>query len=147
MILDTLENLKNYASLNPLIGKVADFIAENDLSKIPVGKLLIEGEDLFGNFSLAKGKTKEEAKIETHNRMIDIQVPISGDESMGYTPRKNLVPQPYDEQKDLTLYEGLAEQYVTVHRGEFVIFFPQDGHAPCVTEAETLQKVIFKLKA
>lgn len=147
MILDTLENLKCYAALNPLIGKVADFVAEHDLSKIPQGKLLIEGENLFGNFSLAKGKTKEGAKLETHNRMIDIQIPISDDETMGYTPRKNLLPQPYDEEKDLTLYEGLAAQYVTVHKGEFAIFFPQDGHAPCVTEAETLQKVIFKLKA
>lgn len=147
MILDTLENLQNYAPLNPLIQKVAEFVAKNDLSKIPEGKLTIDGEDLFGNFSLAKGKTKEEAKLETHNRMIDIQIPISGAEIMGYTPRKNLPIQPYDEQKDLTLYDGLAEQYVTVHQGQFAIFFPQDGHAPCITQADTLQKVIFKLKA
>lgn len=147
MILDTLENLESYAPLNPLIKKVAEFVAKNDLSKIPQGKLTLQGEDLFGNFSLAKGKSKEEAKLETHNRMIDIQIPISGDETMGYTPRKNLAPQPYDEQKDLSLYDGLAEQYITVHQGQFAIFFPQDGHAPCVTEAESLQKVIFKLKA
>ncbi|MBR3398726.1 MAG: YhcH/YjgK/YiaL family protein, partial [Prevotella sp.] len=31
--------------------------------------------------------------------------------------------------------------------GEFAIFFPQDGHAPCISQEEGIKKAIFKVKA
>lgn len=146
MIIDTIDNLASYIPLNPRFAKVVDYIAHHDLSAQPEGRVDIDGDDVFANFSLAKGKTREEAKIETHNRMVDIQIPFSGPEGMGYTPREQLPEQPYSEEKDVTFYDGPAEQYVTVRPGQFAIFFPQDGHAPCVTDAPTVQKVIFKVK-
>lgn len=147
MIIDTIENLNKYASVNPLFNKVVDFIKNTDLSKHPQGKVELSGKDLFANFTIAKGKTPTEAKIETHNKMIDIQIPLSCPETMGYTPRKDLEPQTYNEEKDITFYEGLAQQYITITPGMFVIFFPEDGHAPCVSSEESIQKVIFKIKA
>lgn len=147
MIIDTIDNLSNYVALNPRFAKVVEYIAHHDLSAQPEGRVDIDGDDVFANFCLAKGKTREEAKLESHDRMVDIQMPLSAPESMGYTPRKQLPVQPYNEEKDITFYDGLAEQYVTVHPGQFAIFFPQDGHAPCVTDEATVQKVIFKVKA
>ena len=76
MILDTLDNLHKYVALNPRIQKVVDFIRENDLKAVPQGKVKIDGDDVFGNFQTLKGKTREEAKLETHNVMLDIQVPF-----------------------------------------------------------------------
>ena len=78
MIIDTLENFENYIQLNPLFEKVAQFLKENDLNQLEVGKHLIAGEDLFVNIQLAKGKTEEEAVQETHKMMADIQIPLSG---------------------------------------------------------------------
>ncbi|MCR4769303.1 MAG: YhcH/YjgK/YiaL family protein [Bacteroidaceae bacterium] len=147
MIIDTIENLNKYASVNPLFNKVVDFIKDTDLSKHPQGKVELSGKDLIANFTIAKGKTPTEAKIETHNKMIDIQIPLSCPETMGYTPRKDLEPQTYNEEKDIMFYEGLAQQYITITPGMFVIFFPEDGHAPCVSSEESIQKVIFKIKA
>ena len=43
MIIDTLENLKKYESLNPLFPKVVAFLETNDLSKMEAGKYEIEG--------------------------------------------------------------------------------------------------------
>jgi YhcH/YjgK/YiaL family protein len=146
MILDSLDNLSKYVTLNPRIQKVVDFIKRNDLASIPSGKLLIDGDDVFGNFQTLDGKRKEDAKLETHNVMLDIQVPISTEEVMGFTPRKDLPEMPYNAAGDITFYEGLAEQYVTVHKGEFAIFLPGDGHAPCIGEGKQIQKVIFKVK-
>lgn len=146
MILDTLDNLQQYVALNPRIQKVVDFIKENDLAAVPSGKVHIDGDDVFGNFQTLKGKTREEAKLETHNVMLDIQVPFNEAETMGYTPRKDLPDIPYNESNDITFYEGLAEQYITVHPGEFAIFLPQDGHAPCIAPGKEIQKVIFKVK-
>lgn len=147
MIIDSLENLTKYASLNPLFGKVVEYIQTHDLSQQPEGKQVIDGNDLFVNFSLAKGKTPTEAKLESHDVMIDIQIPLSCTETMGYTPRKDLPQQPYNAEKDISFYDGLAQQYIAVTPGMFAIFFPQDGHAPCISTEETIKKVIFKVRA
>ena len=146
MILDTLDNLCKYVVLNPRIQQVVEFIAKNDLAAIPSGKVQIDGDDVFGNFQTLKGKEKEAAKLETHNVMLDIQIPFNTEETMGYTPRCLLPEGEYNAQGDITFYEGLAEQYVTVHPGEFAIFLPQDGHAPCIAPGKEIQKVIFKVK-
>ncbi|MBR3477893.1 MAG: YhcH/YjgK/YiaL family protein [Bacteroidaceae bacterium] len=146
MIIDTLANLGKYVALNPLFQDVVDYINNNDLASMPTGKVLIKGNELYANFTVAKGKTKAEAKLESHDVMIDIQIPFNVPESMGYTPRTDLDEQPYNAEKDITFYDGLAQQYITVHPGMFVIFFPQDAHAPCVSEASEIRKVIFKVK-
>lgn len=146
MIIDTLDNLSKYVSLNPLFSKVVDFIENNGLEGHEPGKVEIDGKDLFVNFSLAKGKTKDEALLETHNVMIDIQIPLSCPETMGYTPRNELAEGEYNETKDITFYEQAAKEYITVHPGSFVIFFPQDAHAPCISDEKQIDKVIFKVK-
>lgn len=147
MIVDTLNNLEKYVALNPRFQQVVDFIKATDLAAHAPGKVQIDGADLFANFCVAQGKTAEQAKLETHDVMIDIQLPISCAETMGYTPRTALPDQPYDAEKDISFYPGGAEQYITVHPGEFAIFFPQDGHAPCISSEKEIQKVIFKVKA
>lgn len=146
MVLDTLDNLEKYVSLNPRFQTVVDFVRQGGLRNFTPHKEQLQGDELFANFALAKGKAKEEARLETHDKMIDIQIPISAPETMGYTPREALPASTYNAEKDITFYEGLAEQYVTVHQGEFAIFFPQDGHAPCVSTENEIEKVIFKVK-
>ena len=83
MIIDKVENLEKYASINPLFPKVVEFLKANDLNKMEPGKYEIEGKDLFVNIQMAKGKTPAEAVIETHNKMIDIQIPLSYAETFG----------------------------------------------------------------
>ena len=90
MILDTLENFGKYIALNPLFPKVAEYLQTQNLSAHEPGKEMIDGNDLFVNYSITKGKTKDAARIETHNEMIDIQIPLSCAETMGFTPRQNL---------------------------------------------------------
>ena len=148
MIIDTLNNLKNYAAVNPLFSKVVAFIEENDLNALPTGKHEIEGKDLFVNIQMAKGRTPAEAVIETHDRMIDIQIPLSDAETFGYTPRGALPKAEYNAEKDITKIPDLAaESYVTCQPGSFAIFFPQDGHAPCIAGVPEIKKAIFKVKA
>ena len=148
MIIDKVENLKNYASVNPLFAKVVAFIEQNDLDALEPGKHEIEGKDLFVNIQMAKGKTPDEAVIETHDKMIDIQSPISATETFGYTQRDQLPKAEYNAEKDITKIPGLAaDSYVTCQPGMMAIFFPQDGHAPCIAGVPELKKAIFKVKA
>lgn len=147
MVIDTIDNLEKYVSLNPLFKDVVEFIKSNSLDNLETGKHLIKGADLFVNVQMAKGKTKDAAVLETHKKMIDIQIPLSAPETYGYTPLCDLPEAEYNEEKDITKYVGAAETYVTCKPGEFAIFFPQDGHAPCISEESELKKAIFKVLA
>lgn len=147
MIIDTLDNLERYVSLNPLFGDIVEFLKENDLSSLSVGKHPIKGNDLFLNMAVATGKPEDEAVIETHRKMIDIQIPLNIEETYGYTPLGDLPALEYNEEKDITKYPGVkAQTLVTCKPGQFAIFFPEDGHQPCIAKGE-IQKAIFKVKA
>ncbi|MDO4984725.1 MAG: YhcH/YjgK/YiaL family protein [Prevotella sp.] len=148
MIIDTIENLGKYVTLNPLFADVVEFLKNNDLQAIEEGKHFIKDKDLFVNIQAAKGKTQEAAVLETHIEMIDIQIPITCEETFGYTPLCNLPDFEYNAEKDITKYgDTKAQTYVTVKPGQFVIFFPQDGHAPCIINQPEIKKAIFKVKA
>ena len=148
MIIDTIENLGKYVTLNPLFADVVEFLKNNDLQTIEEGKHFIKDKDLFVNIQVAKGKTQEAAVLETHIEMIDIQIPITCEETFGYTPLCNLPDFEYNAEKDITKYgDTKAQTYVTVKPGQFVIFFPQDGHAPCIINQPEIKKAIFKVKA
>lgn len=146
MVLDLLENLKSYEGLNPHFAKVVDFLRNADLAALPLGRNEISGEAVYANVMEVKPKSKEEAFIELHRRYIDIHVPISADETMGYTPMNELPSADYDSVGDAAVYPvGMpAREYMNVRKGEFAIFFPQDGHAPAITSVP-LKKAVIKV--
>ncbi len=144
MILDSLSNLGQIAGLSPRFAAVVNFIQHTDLQSLALGRHDLPGTDVFANVVNAAPKTCEEARVETHNAMIDLQIPLSGEETMGYTPRAVLPEAPYDEADDISFYDGPADSYFSVKPGMFAVFFPADGHAPAITPTE-LRKIIFKI--
>ena len=147
MIIDTIDNLGKYVGLNPLFADVVEYLKANDLQTMEAGKYPIKDKDLFLNLALTKQRTKDTAVLETHIDMIDIQIPITCAETFGYTPLQDLPAFEYNAEKDITKYgETKAQIYVTVNPGQFAIFFPQDGHAPCIIDEPEIKKAIFKVK-
>lgn len=146
MIVDTLDNFGKYVAMNPLFVEVMKFLEENDLKKLESGKHYIKGKELFVNITTAVGKTKDAATFETHKNMLDIQIPLDAPETYGYIPLCDMPEAEYNADKDVTKYPGItAETYVNCRPGEFAVFFPQDGHQPCIGEGE-IRKAIFKVK-
>ena len=146
MIIDKIQNLKDFVALHPQFVKVVQFLENNDLRQFEPGKHEIGVEGGFVNIQMAKGKTSSEAVLEIHRKMIDIQVPLSGEETFGYTPTQDLPEADFNEEKDIAFFPGEEPQsYVTCKQGMFVIFFPQDGHAPCITSESQIKKAIFKI--
>ena len=146
MILDSLKNLGSYEALSPNFAKAIEFILKSDLSALPLGRNEICGDLVYANVMEAKPKSKEEARLEIHRKYIDIQIPISGNELMGYTPLAELPAPDYVESDDAALYPAgiVARDYFNVKNDQFVIFFPQDGHAPAITPV-ALKKVVVKV--
>ena len=57
------------------------------------------------------------------------------------------ITQEYDEEKDVEFLNGNKFNFVDVQEGDFVIFYPNDVHAPMlsVKEPEAIKKVIVKI--
>ena len=148
MIIDTLDNLAKYEAINPLFKDVVEFLKKNDLNKLETGKHFIKDKDCFVNITTAKSCTPDQAVLESHINMIDIQIPLDGPETYGYTPLCRLPEVEYNAAKDASKYGDLmAESFIDCQPGMFAIFFPQDGHAPCISMAPEIKKAIFKVKA
>jgi YhcH/YjgK/YiaL family protein len=148
MILDSLTNTEAAEKLHPLFKKAFDYIKTNDFKAMAPCKIELDGEKLFLMVAEITGKTKEEAKMETHKKYIDIQIPIVGVETMGWLAGNqcNNAVDAYNPQKDITFFTDKPSTYIKVNNGEFTIFFPEDGHAPAIGEGY-IKKVIVKVLA
>lgn len=71
--------------------------------------------------------------LEWHRKYIDIHVPLSGSEIIGWKPVDEIenIVVPYDENRDIAFGDELYSELLKINPGEFVIFNPSDGHAPC----------------
>lgn len=147
MILDTLDRLGNYMYVSPLMNKVLEFASSTDLGSLEPGRISLAGDDLFVNVSVQEPKTRPQAPIEAHREYIDIQIPLSGDEEMGFKSADSLpeVSVPYNDKTDVEFYPGLCDTYLNVRKGMFTVFFPGEGHAPAITESR-LKKIIIKIR-
>lgn len=147
MILDDISNLRRYDCYGPLFSKAIDFVLSTDLQSLKPGRIVLQGDDLFVNVQFIDAKGRADAPTECHADYIDIQVPVSADEEMGYTQGSALgeASVPYSKEKDVAFYPGLSETYLKVRRGMFTVFFPGEGHAPGISENGVL-KFIIKIK-
>jgi len=147
MIIDTLANAEKYIHLHPLFAKAFEFINQQNLKEIVIGKYPIDGVNLHASVSEKQGTGKPEAKFEAHNHCIDIQLCISGTETIGWKPRQDCVDiaTPYNPEKDVTFFNDKPGTYFELHDMQFAIFYPEDVHAPMIGE-EVIKKMVVKVK-
>lgn len=147
MILDTLDKLESYGFISPLMDKVTEFFRKTDLTSLQPGRIVLQGDDLFVNVNRQDAQTREEVPIEAHREYIDIQVPISSDEEMGFisAPFMPGPSKPYSAERDVAFYPGQCDTYLNVRKGMFVVFFPGEGHAPAITK-DGILKLIVKIR-
>ena len=147
MILDTLKGHAAWHTLNPRLEKAFAYLLNTDLKALPDGKHAIDGDEIFINVMSGNLKMVQDAPLEVHDKYIDIQVLISGEEE-GYGWRtRSACTMPRGEmsvEKDLLLFDDLPDTLFTLRRGEFVIFFPGDAHAPMIGSGE-VKKCIVKV--
>ena len=88
MILDSLENRARYYALNPRLEKAFDYLLSTDLGALPAGRHAIDGDDVFINVMDVDLKRPADAKLEIHDRYLDIQVLVRGErEAFGWSQR------------------------------------------------------------
>ena len=132
---------------NPYYAKAIEYINTHDLNALEPGKHLIDGDNLFVNIVDSNMKTPEQARLEVHDRYIDIQVPLSKEETFGVAPRSSC-KEPDGEkniEKDILFYRDPVTETITAAPREVVTFAPETAHAPLIGEG-TIHKAIFKVK-
>jgi len=147
MIIDSLANAERYSSIHPLFAQAFEYIKSIDLKNAEIGKTdLSEGLKII--VAEKEGMTKEEsiAKFECHNQNIDIQLCISGKETIGWKSRQTctLPKGEYNSEKDVLFYDDAPDMYFELSDNQFAIFFPEDVHAPMIGE-EVIKKLIVKV--
>lgn len=146
MIKDRLENAKTYYSLSTRIKEGLQWLENADLKNLNPGKYYIDNENLYVNID--EYETKDDALHEAHHKYIDIQYMIEGKELISVTDLNNCTSCiEYDANRDLEFFNA-ENEFQTLKTGEFLIFFPQDAHKPCINLdiKRQCKKAVIKVK-
>ena len=147
MIKDHIDNAHQYDDLHPNFRSVLEILQSLNLDALQPGHIELDGNYVYININETKSKNKEEAKLESHRRYIDIQMPLSGKETFGVKSTTNCTNPigEFDTERDILFYEDTPTEYITLNKGEFIIFFPDDAHAPCINTIDNHLKLIVKI--
>lgn len=146
MILDKLVNAGRYYRLHPGLEEAFQFLRREDIADLPDAKYEIDGKRIYATIFDGEGKGRRSVKLESHRKYIDIHYAISGFDEIGWNPTQECVNKEggYNKEKDYQLYADVPKMWVPHGPGTFIIFFPEDAHAP-ITAARNLHKIVVKV--
>lgn len=146
MILDKLENLKRYSSLNSKFDKAIEFLSRSDLRDLAIDTYKIDGDQVYAMVAKDPGRKPEGALLEAHRKYIDIQLVLDGTDTMGWKPTSECTEptMEFDPEKDVILFKDKPEAWLATTPDSFAIFFPEDAHMPLIADG-ILHKVVVKI--
>ncbi len=148
MILDRLRHASPYRALGPLFGQAFDYLETFDPAT-PDGRHDLRGDHLFMLVQTFESAPSDEKSFETHRLYADIQYVLSGRETIWHQPASLLRPKTdYDAQKDIQFFHGEENHPLRLEAGDFVLFWPQDGHKPaCQWDGPSqIRKIVAKIR-
>lgn len=147
MIVSNLQNSKRVESLHPLFKKLFDYVKANDLLHAELGRIEIEGDDLFINNVNPECVSPDKQVLEVHRDYIDVHILLEGAETIGWKAIEDLTSEtkPYEKEGDCALYSDTPTTFVNLLPGQFMIVFPEDPHAPVIGEGK-IRKLIAKVR-
>lgn len=134
-----------YASAHPLFPKALEFLST--AHTLPDGRYELEGDELYVTVCSSITRSAGEAQLEAHDNYIDIQVLFSDEETYGWSARTECrhISEPYNPTSDMVFFDDEPNTYITLKKGNVVIFYPSDAHAPLIGNG-TVRKAIAKVK-
>ena len=135
MIIANITDREHYYSLHPKMKQLWDYILTHDLANSPTGRINIDGDRLFVNVDDSEMSPKEERPLEVHRRYIDVQIPLTASETVGWKALADITTPsvaPFNTQHDIAFFAEPAQAYIPVHPGQFYVMFPEDAHAPII---------------
>ncbi|QMV42459.1 YhcH/YjgK/YiaL family protein [Cohnella cholangitidis] len=127
---------REFEIVHPVLREALLRLERTDLKALAPGKYEWDGDRVFLLIQELETAPKTDKKLESHERYVDIQYLIDGEEVIGYARRSSdhIVCQDELESKDFALYEDPAvEMDLLLKPGMFAVFFPADLHRPGVS--------------
>lgn len=148
MVIDTLDNLQKYIGLCPSLQTVVSYLQSHPLETLADGRHEVAGTEVWVNVQTCQPRTREQAPLEVHRDMMDIQIPIDGPEEHGFAPltEEQVLSAAYDQEADISFLTNSPQAFFNVCPGQFVLYLPGEGHAPAITNS-LLKKAVFKVKS
>ncbi len=147
---DALANVGAYADYGRFFAKAVAFLQRPDLMRLPNGRYELDGDNAYAMVQEATLKAWGCGRPEVHHEYFDIQVPLSGEETIGVGAFDPKTPGDFDEEKDIGFYDDTAVEPLGLRPGEFAILHPMTcAHAPCCSEdapGMTLRKIVIKVR-
>ncbi len=146
MIIANLQDSRRIELLHPQFAELFAYIKSHSWDKAPLGRISLDGDNLYINHSVPIIKSRDTQVLEVHRRYIDVHVLLEGRETFGWNSLANL-KEPvaaYDPEKECQFFADRPHSYVDLVPGEFVIVFPEDAHAPNISDAP-LRKLVAKI--
>ena len=147
MIYDKLTNMGLYKGMNKNLDTAIDFILSHDLKELPMGKTVVDGDNVYINVIDAKAQPVEERAYEIHKNYMDIQIDLVGVERIDTGDCTKMTSGEYNEAKDLAKVtaEDLAECIIGPEN--FIVCMANEPHKPniAVTDDVVLKKAICKV--
>ena len=147
MILDSLENSATYGGVSLRLKQTFEYLAATDLKALAPGRYEIDGEKIFVKVMEGDLRQEEDALLEVHDKYIDVQVLVSGNvEKIGWRERREC-REPrgsFDGQEDILFFEDRSQSFFEIKPGQFVVFWPEDAHAPMIGNGR-VKKVVVKV--
>lgn len=149
MIYDKIDNWELYAGISEDLRLGLEYLktVSPDV-ELGVHKLSPRVKAIVSEYTT---KEENENGYEAHRDYIDIQYLINGKEKICCLPLEYLEEtKAYKKDIDAAFYEevDVKPQEMVIGDGYFAIFYPQDGHMPCLN-VETpveVKKVVIKVK-
>jgi YhcH/YjgK/YiaL family protein len=146
MIIDRITNSHLYHNIHPRMKTAFDFLDQIDFSALNVGRIEIDGQNLYAMLQQYTSKPRQQGAWEAHRRYIDLQLVIQGAEKIGYANIGSLSQGDYDADKDFMPLNGEGD-FFTLQAGDFALLFPQDAHMPgiAIDSPAPVKKIVFKI--
>ena len=148
MIYDTIENLSQYKGMSKNVDIAIRYILNNELSELPLGKTVIDGDKVFVNVVEAATIPGEKAVFEMHQNTIDLQLVLDGTELFEVAFGETKITKPYDSTTDTCLLDASTSGAGMLCPGRFVLFQAMEPHKPLIKAqgCDKVKKLIFKIK-
>jgi biofilm protein TabA len=147
VVIDTLARTARYSALHPRFARAFEFLATVDPGTLAPGRIPLDGDRLYVLIDHVEGRGREGARLEHHRRYIDIQLTIAGTEHIGWSPLDSCSTPDgaFAENRDIGFFSDRPDTWLVVPQNHFVIFFPDDAHAPLGGEG-LLKKAVVKVE-
>jgi YhcH/YjgK/YiaL family protein len=148
MIYDSFENLNKYKGCFTGLDTLIAWAKTNRVQDLPLGKTIIDGENVFVNVMMAQTRPEQDAKYEIHHNYMDLQMDLEGCERV-QTARTFLTDEAgFNEQGDIGFGSGETGSVAYLGNGMFALFLAEEPHMPTLSiQGETMvKKAVFKIR-